>query len=120
MKQLVVIVATIIGFSSFTMANNSQQEEWLLAHEEEMVIELDHKELPVITTQEQREIRYQQKQMIKSYILGLYKDLREENNKDLKKELRQKIAELKKQLRIINSKIAYSYKQQFKKFFWLE
>lgn len=120
MKKIVGIIATIIGFFSFAMANTPEQEEWLLAHEEEMIIELDNKEIPLITTQEQREMRYQQKQMIKSYILGLYKELKSDKNKDSKKEIRHQISEFKKQLRTLNSKIAYSYKQQFKRFFWLK
>lgn len=120
MKKIVGIIATIIGFFSFAVANTPEQEEGLLVHEEEMTIELDNKELPIITTQEQREIRCQQKQIIKNHILGLYKELKDENNKDSKKEIRHQISELKKQLRTINSKIAYSYKKQFKKFFWLK
>jgi uncharacterized FlaG/YvyC family protein len=120
MKKIVGIMATIIGFFSFAMANTPEQEENLLVHEEEMIIELDQKELPIITTQEQREIRCEQKQEIKNQILVLYKELKDEKIKGIKKETRHQISELKKQLRTINSKIAYSYKQQFKRFFWLK
>ena len=82
-----------------------------------MTIEMDHKELPETTTEEQRLLRCQQKQMIKGQILELYKNLKEEKIKETKKEIKNQIADLKNQLRTINTKIAYSYKQQLKKFF---
>ena len=78
---------------------------------------MDHKELPETTTEEQRLLRCQQKQMIKGQILELYKNLKEEKIKETKKEIKNQIADLKNQLRTINTKIAYSYKQQLKKFF---
>lgn len=117
MKYSIVNILIIISFFSVTMANTP--EEWdqsFSEQEQEMVIEIDQKELQP-TTHEQRELRCQQKQEIKNQILALYKEKKDEKEKEIKKEAKHQIAELKKQLRTLNTKIAYSYKQQLKKFF---
>jgi len=119
MKTIFVNILAIIWFSSFAIANNNDINDSSFPEcEQELTIELDHKE-PLPTTQLQRETRFQQKQEIKSKILELYQELKEEKIRWAKKDTRHQISELKRQLRTINSKIAYSYKKQFKNFFGL-
>lgn len=121
MKKLLVHILFIIGLFSFALANNQQTEDdYLATYEEEMIIELDNIDIPLNPTQEQREIRCNQKQNIKSEILNLYKEIKNNKDRENKKQIRSQISFLKKELRKINSKIAYSYKQQFKRFFWLK
>lgn len=117
MKYSIVNILIIISFFSVTMANTAEGiEQHFSEQEQEMVIDIDQKELQP-TTQDQRELRCQQKQEIKNQILLLYKEMKDEKEREIKKEVKNQIAELKKQLRTLNTKIAYSYKQQLKKFF---
>ncbi len=118
MRRILIYTFVLISLFSFAKAENG--EEIFSPHEEDIIIELDKSDIPTNPTQEQRDIRYNQKQEIKSRVLWLYKDLKEEKNKDEKKEIRYQISYFKKELWKINAKIAHSYKQQFKRFFWLK
>lgn len=121
MKKILIHILIIVGLFSFVLANNEEIEnEGLLTYEEEMTIELEHDDIPANPTQEQREIRCNQKQIIKSRILDLYKEIKNNKDRENKKEIRSQISFLKKELWKINSKIAYSYKQQFRRFFWFK
>lgn len=120
MRKVLFSISIIIGLFWFVLANNDIENDEFLSHEEEMTIELNQNELPIITTQEQRDCRCNQKQEIKSKILSLYKNLKEQNTRISKREIKSQISELKKELWKINSKIAHSYKQQFKVFFGLK
>ncbi len=115
-----VLIYTFVLISLFSFAKAEDTEDVFNPHEEDIIIELDKSDIPTNPTQEQRNIRYNQKQQIKSRILWLYKDLKEEKNKDDKKEIRYQISYFKKELWKINAKIAHSYKLQFKRFFWLK
>jgi len=118
MKKILINILIIVGLFSFVLANNEEiEDDYFAPHEEEMTIELEHDDIPTNPTQEQRDIRCNQKQNIKSEILNLYKEIKNNKDREIKKEIRSKISFLKKELWKINAKIAHSYKQQFKRFF---
>lgn len=118
MKNILLGFTILLAMFSFATANNYDVSDFT-EKEQEQIIEIDFKEF-TITTQEQRDLRMQEKQAIKSRILDLYKELKDEKIKYAKITTRHQINELKRELWTINTKIAYSYRQQFKKFLGLK
>lgn len=119
MKRIFINTLILVIWFSFVKAIDIQENNFQ-PYEEEIILELDKSDIPINPTQEQREIRCDQKQQIKSRILWLYKDIKEDKDRDEKKEIRSQISYFKKELWKINAKIAHSYKQQFKRFFWIK
>ncbi len=117
MKKNILIILFLLIFPSLLLY---AQEENLSIQEENLVLETDFLSNNWITTQEQRDNRYHQKQEIKNQILNLYDQIKKSKEKEIKKEIKMIIAQLKKELWIVNTRIAHSYEKSFKKFLWLK
>lgn len=63
-----------------------------------------------IINMEKREDRCEQKQEIKSEVLELYSVLKNDKDRSEKKEIRNQISDLRREIWNINTKIIYSYK----------